>query len=77
VNEDPAEVVGILLHSIVESLDLPLVEEAQDPFLQLATALAGDYLDQPGFLLDCLVNDCSKGSIDVLTSVVDVVQIKF
>ena len=40
VDEDPPEVLGVLLHPGVQGLDLFLVEEAQHPLLQLPAALA-------------------------------------
>jgi len=77
MNEYPSKIVGVLLHSVVESLDLFLIEKAEHPFLQLTAAFARDDLNQTSLLLDGLVDDGSKGAIDVFTTIVDIVQIQF
>ena len=76
MDEDPAEVVGVLLDAVIERLDLFLVEEAQDALLQLTASLAGDDLDEPHSLRNRLVDDGSKGTVDIVASVVDLVQIE-
>jgi hypothetical protein len=35
VDEHPAEVVGVLLHPVVQGFDLLLVKKAQHPLLEL------------------------------------------
>jgi hypothetical protein len=51
VDEDPAEVVRVLLHPVVQRLDLFLVEEPQHPLLELTGALSRDDLSISGALL--------------------------
>ena len=65
------EVVGILLHTVVQCLDLLLVEEAQHALFQLAAPFPGDDLDCPDLLLYRFVDDGSKCTIDVFASIVD------
>src|SRR5689334_16570539 len=76
VHEDPAEVVGVLLHAVVERADLLLVEEAQHVLLQLPRPLAGDDLDHRGLDPDRLVDDLAQGAVDLFPAVVDLVQIE-
>ena len=64
VDEDASEVVRVLLDPVVQRLDLLLVEEAQHPLLQLATALSGDDLDQPDLLLHRFVDDGTQRAIE-------------
>src|SRR5207302_8608071 len=74
VNEDAPEVVGVLLHPVVERLDVLAVEEAQDVLLQLPRTLAGDDLDQRRLLGDSLVDDRLECLVDLAATVVDVVE---
>src|SRR5579859_6025739 len=76
MDEDPAEVLGVLLHPVVQRLDLLLVEEAQHALLELAGALAGDDLDERRLLRHGLVDDRAQGAVDVPAAVVDVVQVE-
>src|ERR1700722_9817052 len=76
VDEDPAEVLGVLLDPVVERLDLGLVEEPQDPLLELARPLAGDDLHQGRPGPDRFVDGSPQGPVDVLTPVIDVVQVQ-
>jgi hypothetical protein len=73
MNEYSAKIVGILLHSVVENLDLFLIEKAEHPFLQLAAPFARDYLDQTSLLLNGLVDDGSQGAFDVFVTIVNIV----
>ena len=77
MDEDPPVVPRILLDAVVENLDLLLIQKPEDSLLQRTTPLSGDDLDQPNLLVDGFVDDCAQGSVDVITSVVDIVQIKF
>lgn len=76
VDEDPAEVVGVLLDSVVEGLDLRLCEEAQDPLLQLPAALASDDLDRDCLGPDGLVEDPPQRLVDLVAPIVDVMQVE-
>src|SRR5206468_12341190 len=44
VHEHPAEVVRVLLHPVVQRLDLLLLQEAEHPLLELPGAVARDDL---------------------------------
>ena len=76
MDEHSSEVVRVLLDSIVKRFDLFLIKKAQHTFFQLATSLARDDLNQFDFLFDRLINDVPKRAIDVIPSVVDLVQIE-
>ncbi len=76
MDEHTPEVMGVLLNPVVERLNLLLVEEAQDPLLQLPASLSGNDLDETDFFLYRLVNDGPKRAIDVAAAIVDVVQIE-
>jgi len=76
VNEDSTEVVGVFLDPVVEHFDLLLVEESQDVLLQRARPLAGDDLHERSLLRDGFVDHRAQCSVDVLASVVDIVEIQ-
>src|SRR5438874_8062598 len=76
VHEHPTEVVGVLLHPVIERLDLLLVEEPQHSLLQLAGSLARNDLDQLGLLGDRLVDDPAQRPVDLAAAVVDVMQVE-
>src|SRR3954453_19331967 len=76
VDEDPTEVVRVLLHPVVERLHLLLLEEAQDSFLQLAGPLAGNDLDERRPLGHGLVDDRPQRPLDLPAVVVDVVKVE-
>jgi uncharacterized protein len=76
VHEDPAEVVRVLLHPVVQGLDLLLVEEAQHVLLQRARPLARNDLDQAGPLRHRLFHDLAQRPVDVPAAVVDLVEVE-
>src|SRR5205085_3333894 len=76
VHEDPAEVVRVLLHPVVERFNFLLVQEPQHSLLQCPRALARDDFDSSGLRPDRLVDDLPQRPVDLATSVVDVVQIE-
>src|SRR5690242_8435576 len=76
MNEKAAEVLRILLDSVVFRFDLFLLKEAQHVLLELSGSLAGDDLDQGRLLGFRLVDDGPQRPVDVLAPVVDVVQVK-
>jgi hypothetical protein len=60
MDEDPAEVVGVLLDAVVEGLDLLLVQKAQNVLLQCSGTLPWDDLHQGRLLGDRFVDDGAK-----------------
>ena len=76
MDEDTAEVVRVLLDPVVEALDLLLLEEPQHPLLQLAAPLAGDDLHGGRLLGDGLVDHGPQGGVDLIASVVYLVQVE-
>jgi hypothetical protein len=49
MDEEPPEVLGVLLDAMVERLDLLLLQEPEHPLLELPRALARDDLDERAF----------------------------
>src|SRR5690242_16354737 len=76
MNKKAAEVLRILLDSVVFRFDLFLLKEAQHVLLQLPGSLARDDLDQRRLLGLRLLDDGPQRPVDVLAPVVDVVQVK-
>src|SRR5258706_7081401 len=76
VDKQPAPVLGVLLHAVIQRLDLLLVEEPQYPLLQLARALTRNDLHQRRLLGHRLVDDPAQRPVDVLAPVEDVVQVE-
>jgi len=76
VDEHPSRVVRILLHSVVNDLDVLTVKKAKYPLSQLSRALSGDDLDERCLLGNGLVHDRAKRAIEFVTAVIDVVQVK-
>src|SRR5215472_7912486 len=76
MDEQPTEVLRVLLDPVVLGLDLVLLEKPQDVLLELPRALAGDDLDQRRLLGLGLLDDRPQGPVDVLAPVVDVVQVE-
>src|SRR5262249_38214230 len=76
MDEEPPEVLGVLLDAMVERLDLLLLQEPEHPLLELPRALARDDLHERGLLRHRLVDDRLQGPVDVLPTVVDVVQVE-
>ena len=77
VHEDATEVVRVLLYPVVEGLDLLLLKETQDVFLQGTRTLPGDDLHQGSLLGNGLVDDGAKCPVYLRALVVDVVQVEF
>src|SRR5262245_34632095 len=76
VHKDPPKVLAVLLHSMIETLDVPLIEKLQHPFFQHAAPFSGDDLDQFDAFLDGLVHDPRQFRLDRGAFVEDVMQVK-
>jgi uncharacterized protein len=76
VDEEAAEIVGILLHPVVQGFDLLLVEEAQHVLLQRARPLARDDFHHAGPLRHRLVHDLAQRAVDVPAAVEDLVEVE-
>jgi hypothetical protein len=73
VDEDPPEVFIVLLEAVIKLFDMSLVQKAQDLFLELSTAFAGDDLDQFDLPVDCFLHNAIQFCIDLFAAIVDVV----
>jgi hypothetical protein len=76
VHEDPSEIVRVLLDPVIEHSNLLLVEETQYALLELTASLAGDDLHEPYLLLDRFIDDPSKSTVDIVASVIDLMEIQ-
>src|SRR6516165_4318357 len=76
MDEKPPEVLGVLLDAVIERFDLLLLQESEHPLLELARAFARDDLNDRRLLGDRLVDDRPQSPVDVLPTVVDVVQVE-
>jgi hypothetical protein len=76
MDEDPTEIMRILLNPVIERPDVLAGEEAKHALFELTASLAGDDLNEPNFLLNGFLDDVSKGPIDIVASVVDLVEIQ-
>src|SRR5215471_11297488 len=76
VHKQAAEVLGVLLHPVVQRLDVLALQEPQHVLLELARALAGDDLDYRRLLRDSLVEDPLQRPLDFRALIVDVVQVQ-
>ena len=57
MDEDPTEILAVLLYAVVERLDLGLLQKAQHTLLQLAAPFARNNLDQLNPFVDGFLND--------------------
>src|SRR5215472_11284667 len=76
MDEQSAEVLGILLDPVIERLDLLLLQEPEHVLLELARPLARDNLDERRFLPHGLVHDVAERLVDVVPAVIDIVQVE-
>src|SRR5215472_4004826 len=76
MDEEPAEVLGILLDPVIERLDVLLLQEPEYVLLELARPLARDNLDERRFLPHGLVHDVAERLVDVVSAVIDIVQVE-
>src|ERR1019366_5407815 len=76
MDEHPSEVVGVLLDTVVEGLDLLLVEKALHALFQLAAPFPGNDLDESDLLLHRFVDDRPECPVDVATPIVNIVQVE-
>jgi hypothetical protein len=60
VDDDAAEIVGVLLDAVVERLDFLLVKESHYVLLQRPRSLARDDFDYWGLLRNRFVEDRAK-----------------
>jgi hypothetical protein len=76
VDEDAAEVLGVLLDPVVPGRRPVLLQEADHVLLELAASLARDDLDHRSLLGDRLVKDPLQRLVDLIAVVVDVMQVQ-
>jgi hypothetical protein len=72
VDKDPSKVAIVLLDPVVQLANVGLVEEPQNLFLERATPFAGDDLDEIDFPVDCLLQDTTEFSVDLVAAIVNV-----
>lgn len=57
MDENPPKILIVLLYAVIQLFDVTLIQEAQDLFLELPAALAGDDFDKYDFFLDGFIDD--------------------
>ena len=77
MNKNPPEVFIVLLDAVIKLFDVSLIEKPHNFLLELPTAFARDDFDETDFLFKCLFNDAIEFRIDLVTAVIDVMQVEF
>ncbi len=77
MDKDPAKILVVLLNSMIELANVPLIQKSQHFLLELAAALAGNNLYQLNLLGNGLLYDPIEFGVDLAASIVNVVEIKF
>ena len=77
VNKDPPEIFVVLFDAMVQFFDVPPVQETKNLLLKLPAPLTGDDFDQGNLLFERFFHDQVQFCVDLITLVVDVVQIQF
>jgi hypothetical protein len=72
VDEYPPEVFIVLLDAMIKLFDVPLIQKAQDLFLELPAALAGDDLNQFYFPVHCFFHNAIQFCLDLLATIINV-----
>jgi hypothetical protein len=76
MHEKPPVILGVFLDPVIQGLDLFLIEEPENPLLELARPFTGNDLDHRRFLRHCFIDDVPQRSVDVLTPVINIVQVQ-
>jgi hypothetical protein len=75
--ENPAKILIIFLDPMIKAPDVGLIKKAQDPFLQLTTALAWDNLNQADAFLNRFLHNPAQLVLDHFPAVIDIVKVEF
>src|SRR5262249_57032481 len=76
VHEKSAPVLGVFFDPVVQGFYFFLVQEPEHVLLQLAGPFAGNDLDHRRLLRHRLVDDGAQRPVDIVSSVIDVVQVQ-
>src|SRR6516164_1390136 len=76
MHEKPTVILGVFLDPVIQSLNLFLIEEPENPLLELARPLTGNDLDHRRLLRHRLVDDGTQRPVDVLAPIIDIVQVQ-
>ena len=77
VDEYPAVVLIVLLHTVIQLLDMSLIEKTQDLLLELPAPFTGYDINKCDLFVKCFFNDAVQFRIDLIALVVNVVQVQF
>ena len=77
MDEYPPEIFVILLDTVIQLLDMSLIQKAQDFFLELTTAFARDDLDKFDLFINCFLHNTVEFCVDLIAAIINVVQIEF
>ena len=73
VDKDATKVAVVFLDAVVQGADMRLIQEAQDMLLELATAFAGNDLNQRDPLGNRLLHHTIKLALDPVAAIINVV----
>jgi hypothetical protein len=73
VDKDATEVLVVFFDAMIQLADVRLIQKAQDFFLELPAAFAGNNLDQLNLLGQRFLYDAIEFGVDLTAAIVDVV----
>lgn len=76
MDKEPTEILRVFLNSVIERLDVWQLKKAQDPLFQLSAPLSRNDLHRGCLDANCLGNHRVKRTVNVVSPVEDVVQVK-
>ncbi len=76
INKQPAEVFAVFIDAVVFLLDMLLIKKSEYALLKLAGSFSGDDLHSFDLFLDRLVDDPLQLTVDLVSFIVDVVQVE-
>ena len=76
MDKNAAKVFAVLFNPVVKRANLRLIEKAEHPLLQLAAAFAGNNFYQVDPFIHCFLDNPVQFSLDFITPIVNIVEVK-
>ena len=76
-HKNATKILAVFINTMIKGANIFAVEKAQHFLFELSAALAGDNFHEGDLLLNRFLNNAVQFSFDLVTAIVDVVQIKF
>jgi hypothetical protein len=76
MDKNPSEILIILFDAVIKLSDVSLVQKTKHLFLELAAAFAWNDLNEIDLSFKCFLNDTVELRIDLVTAVVNIVQVE-